>query len=70
MFWDADVGCSSVVNYSISIGLGFAGTVESQVNGGDLLTGYRGALYMGIGLAGLGLGLSLLFTVLRVYRSS
>ena len=61
---------SSVVNYSISIGLGFAGTVEAQVNEGDLLKGYRGALYMGIGLAGLGLCLSLLFTYLRVYRPS
>ena len=41
------------------------GTVESQVNVGDLLKGYRGALYMGVGLAGLGLCLSLLFTYLR-----
>ena len=57
-----------MVNYSISIGLGFAGTVETQVNDGNLLKGYRGALYMGIGLSGLGLCLSLLFTYLRVYR--
>ena len=57
-----------MVNYSISIGLGFAGTVETQVNDGNLLKGYRGALYMGIGLSGFGLCLSLLFTYLRVYR--
>lgn len=60
----------TVLNYSISLGLGFAGTVESQVNDGDLLKGYRGALYMSVGLAGFGLCLSLLFTYLRVYRSS
>ncbi|KAJ5890433.1 uncharacterized protein N7473_006661 [Penicillium subrubescens] len=37
-------------------GLGFAATVEWHVNdiGNDVLKGHRGALYMGIGLAGLG----------------
>lgn len=47
---------STVVNYSISLGLGFAGTVESSLNhqGHDVLRGYRSAWYMGIGLAGLG----------------
>ena len=60
---------SSVVNYSLSIGLGFAGTVQTQVNDGDVLKGFRGALYLGIGLASLGFCLSLLFTYLRVYRS-
>ncbi|OTB11846.1 hypothetical protein K445DRAFT_67434 [Daldinia sp. EC12] len=50
---------NTVVNYSISLGLGFAGTVETQVNKGgetpaDILKGYRGAYYMGIGLASLG----------------
>ncbi|KAK6603060.1 Drug resistance protein YOR378W-like 3 [Botrytis cinerea] len=39
---------NTVVNYSISIGLGIAGTVEVQINNGgknpkDLLKGYRGA---------------------------
>lgn len=54
---------TTVVNYSISMGLGFAGTVESHVNDGgkNVLRGYRGALYMGIGLAGLGLVTSLGF---------
>ena len=52
--------------YSISLGLGFAGTVEKQVsNGGlnlaDKLKGYRGAFYMELGLAGLGMALSITF---------
>ncbi|QLG70987.1 hypothetical protein HG535_0B00240 [Zygotorulaspora mrakii] len=48
---------NTVVNYSISIGLGFAGTIESQVNdgGSNPLKGYRGSWYMGIGLGGLGI---------------
>lgn len=50
---------ATVVNYSIALGLGFAGTVENRVNNGgmtpaDMLKGYRGAFYVGIGLAGLG----------------
>ncbi|KIX06429.1 uncharacterized protein Z518_04405 [Rhinocladiella mackenziei CBS 650.93] len=47
---------NTVVNYSISIGLGMAGTVEVQVNSGgsDALRGYQGAWYLGIGLDGLG----------------
>ncbi|KAL9079336.1 MAG: hypothetical protein Q9157_001766 [Trypethelium eluteriae] len=57
---------ATIVNYSISLGLGFAGTVEVQVNNGgtnnaDILKGYRGAFYMGIGCAGLGLGISIIF---------
>lgn len=54
---------TTTVNYSISLGLGFAGTVESHVNRGgtDELRGYRGALYMGVGLSGLGLLVSVAF---------
>ncbi|KAB8337317.1 hypothetical protein FH972_021618 [Carpinus fangiana] len=57
---------ATIVNYSISLGLGFAGTVELQVNDGGItqqqkLHGYRGAFYMELGLAGLGLALSLIF---------
>ncbi|KXL44957.1 hypothetical protein M433DRAFT_6072 [Acidomyces richmondensis BFW] len=63
---------NTVVNYSISLGLGFAGTVEVHTNRGgvtaaDTLRGYRGALYMGTGLAGFGLGLSLIF-LMKTYR--
>ncbi|KAG4439889.1 Low affinity NH4+ transporter [Cadophora sp. M221] len=54
---------NTVINYSVSIGLGFAGTIESRVNKGgeEVLKGYRGAWYMGIGLAGLGICISALF---------
>ncbi|KAI2628715.1 major facilitator superfamily MFS-1 [Hypoxylon sp. NC1633] len=50
---------STVMNYSISIGLGVARTVESYVNKGDLSVGsrskgYRAALYTAAGIAGLG----------------
>lgn len=59
---------ATVVNYSISIGLGIGGTVESHVNEGGLtpeglLKGYRGAWYSGIGLSGCGILLSLYFIV-------
>jgi len=56
----------TVVNYSISLGLGFAGTIERNINHGgltdsDKLHGYQGALWFSVGLAGLGLVLSLIF---------
>jgi MFS family permease len=59
---------ATIVNYSISLGLGFGGTVEVQVNNGgkttsDRLSGFRGAEYVGIGLSSLGLGLSLFFVL-------
>ena len=56
---------NTVVNYSISIGLGLAGTAESQLNRGgtDILRGYHAAWYIGIGLAGLGWAVSLHFVV-------
>lgn len=54
---------NTVVNYSISLGLGFAGTVEVYVvKGGttpaDTLKGYRAALYMAVGLSGMGMVIS------------
>lgn len=56
---------NTVVNYSISLGLGFAGTVEVNVSNGDspedILKGYRGALYIAVGFAGLALATSILF---------
>ena len=62
---------NTFVNYSISIGLGFAGTVEGQVNntGEDVLQGYRGALYMGVGLSGLGVAVALLFCFVERHQS-
>ena len=57
---------ATIVNYSISLSLGFAGTIESHINHSgvtseDVLLGFRGAWYMAIGLSGLGLTLSLAF---------
>lgn len=48
---------NTAVNYCVSIGLGFAGTVEAHVNdgGSNRLKGYRGAWYLEIGLSGLGI---------------
>ncbi|KAJ5832780.1 hypothetical protein N7474_001091 [Penicillium riverlandense] len=64
---------TTVVNYSISLSLGFAGTVEVHVNNGgntpsDVLKGYRGAMYLGIGLGGLGMALSVVY-VAKVYQA-
>ncbi|KAI9806927.1 MAG: Low affinity NH4+ transporter [Piccolia ochrophora] len=52
---------NTVVNYSISIGLGIAGTVASRVDpdGRALLDGYRSAWYTGIGLSGVGVMIAL-----------
>jgi MFS family permease len=46
---------STVVQYSISIGLGIAATVEAHVNNGgkDIVRGYRGALWLGVGFAAI-----------------
>lgn len=57
---------NTVVNYSISIGVGIAGTIEMQVNNGGRskageLSGYRGAFYLGVGLSSLGVLTSLMF---------
>ncbi|KAH8653491.1 major facilitator superfamily domain-containing protein [Xylariales sp. PMI_506] len=59
---------STVVNYSIALGLGFAGTVEYRVNNGgltfeDKLKGYRGAYYMAIGIAALGVCICIAFVI-------
>ena len=63
---------NTFVNYSISIGLGLAGTVESQLNDGgrDILRGYRGALYMGVGLAGLGVIVALVFCFVYPHKTA
>ncbi|KAL8777752.1 MAG: hypothetical protein Q9213_007718, partial [Squamulea squamosa] len=61
---------STVVNYSISLGLGFAGTVESNVEPGETLKGFRAALYMGIGLASLGVAVATLFAFITRPRKS
>lgn len=62
---------NTVVNYSISIGLGIAGTIERQVNegGNNLLKGYRGAWYMGVALSALGILIAALF-IFTTYSKS
>lgn len=45
---------NTAINYSISIALGMAGTIEVHVNG-STLEGYRAAWYFAIGLSGLGI---------------
>ncbi|KAL9056375.1 MAG: hypothetical protein Q9162_002966 [Coniocarpon cinnabarinum] len=59
---------STTVNYSISLGLGFAGTVDRYVSpdpaapgGLNILRGFRGAWWFGTGLDGLGLIIALYF---------
>ena len=58
---------NAVINLSVSLGLGIAGTTESRVDAhGDgsvssLLTGQRSAVWCGVGLAGLGVLVTLLF---------
>lgn len=56
---------NTILNFSISVGLGIAGTVEGQLNNGgttqnDLLKGYRAAWRLGIGLATLGIFMAFL----------
>lgn len=62
---------NTVVNYSISLGLGLAGTVERYVDpdGSNMLKGYRGASYMGVGLAGLGSIIAICFTIVTFSKS-
>ncbi|MCJ1475047.1 hypothetical protein MMC13_003707 [Lambiella insularis] len=54
---------STVVQYSIAIGLGIAATVEGHVNkgGSDLVLGYRGAFWLGIGFAAVAFFVAVLF---------
>lgn len=44
---------ATVVQYFIAVGLGVAATVEAHVNkgGSDVVLGYRGAYWLGIGFA-------------------
>jgi hypothetical protein len=53
----------TLLTYGLSTGLGFAGTVEVNVNRGgkDELAGMRGAVYLGIGFAAAALVLNVLF---------
>lgn len=63
---------NTVVNYSISLGLGVAATIEAKINQGhrgqELLAGYRAAWAFGLALDVVGLVFSLYF-VLKSFRS-
>lgn len=66
---------ATVVNYSISLGVGFGGTVEVYTNDGgktkaDLLKGYKSALYLGVGFAGLGLAICIVFLARDLWKAS
>lgn len=59
---------NTMVNYSISIGLGIAGTVEANVishsgTEADAVYGIRCAWYVALGLSGFGVVLGALFFV-------
>jgi len=53
----------TVLSYSLSTGLGFAGTAEAYTNdgGNNLLQGYRSAMYLGIGMSALATIIALVF---------
>ncbi|KAG8162977.1 hypothetical protein KVR01_007455 [Diaporthe batatas] len=55
----------TTVNYSISLALGIAGSVELAARGerGDVLAGFRGAQHLGLGLGGLGILLAAVFAL-------
>jgi MFS family permease len=54
---------NTAINWSISLGLGIAGTVESEMikRKKTTLEGYRHALYAGVGLSALGVFIALVF---------
>jgi hypothetical protein len=63
----------TIVVYSISLGLGFAGTIELEINNGghtkaDLLHGYRGTLWFSVGLTAFGTVLALIFLLKDLRR--
>ncbi|KAF2713905.1 major facilitator superfamily transporter [Pleomassaria siparia CBS 279.74] len=59
---------NTVVNYSISIALGIAGTVEVYAPSNGELEQNRNALYLAIGLSGLGVILGFVFFIKTVMR--
>ncbi|KAK1779725.1 major facilitator superfamily domain-containing protein [Copromyces sp. CBS 386.78] len=64
---------NTVVNYSISIGLGFATTAEVYVNKGgtskeELLSGYKAATWVAVGLTAFGLVLSVVYLMVDIMK--
>ncbi|KAK3320088.1 major facilitator superfamily-domain-containing protein [Cercophora scortea] len=62
----------TTVNYSISLALGIAGTIETQTNkqGQDILRGFRSSQYFGTGLGFLGVVIALGFLLQSRHQSS
>lgn len=65
---------STVITYSISLGLGLAAAVEVYANKGgrtpeDILNGFKGPWYLGIGLGALGLLVALAFLLSEVMHA-
>jgi MFS family permease len=62
---------NTVVNYSISVGLGLAGTVQSNVDrdGTNLLAGFRSAWYFGMGLSSTGIVVAVTFLAICSWRA-
>ncbi|KAI1822633.1 major facilitator superfamily transporter [Xylaria intraflava] len=54
---------NTVINYSISLAVGFAGTVETHVGQPDQLSSFRGGLYFGVGTAAFGLAICIVFSI-------
>lgn len=57
---------NTVVNYSIALGLGIAGTVEYKLNNGgktqaDMLKGYRASYYLGVAIAASGVAVCVVY---------
>lgn len=62
---------NTVVNYSISVGLGLAGTVRSQVDkdGTQLLKGFRSAWYFAVGLSATGVVIAATFLAIGASKA-
>lgn len=62
---------NTIVNYATSLFLGMGTTVEAQINksGTNTLGGYRSALYLGIGLGGIGFLFSFSYMVEDLWRN-
>lgn len=60
---------NTIINYSTSLCLGMGTTVETSIkkNGDDTLKGYRGALYLAIGLAGIGVIIALTYLIETIW---
>lgn len=63
---------TTVVNYSISLGLGLASTVEVSVNddGHNIMAGIHGAWIFGIGLGGLGILICSAFVIKTIMSTA